>query len=305
VPGVTIRRPAAATAAALMALPLLAGCGNASSAAAVAPATAATSGRSGPVDVYYAGSLETLMDSSIGPSFDSATGYTFTGTSGDSGALANEIKARSVAADIYISANPSKDHDLEGAANGNLVRWYATFATSKLVLGYDPSSRYAASLTSEPWYRVLSRPGILVGRTDPVTDPKGVLTVAALDDAATAYGLPGLRAVGTDTSDVFPETSLVGRLQAGQLDVGFIYAVEAAASKIPTVPLAGVPAFHATYTVTVPADAPHPAAAAAFLAYLLGKRGSAALSSGGLTVTDPATLSGTPPASLQPAVSGQ
>lgn len=267
------------------------------------PSSAATG--SGPVDVLYAGSLVDLMTDDIGPGFHSSTDYTFSGTSGDSGSLATEIKGKTVVGDVYISANPSKNTGLEGAANGNLVSWYALFATSSLVLGYNPNSKFAEDLKTEPWYKVLAMPGILVGRTDPTTDPKGVLAVTALNDAATTYNEPVLKTLATEPSDVFAENTLVGRLQAGQLDVGFFYGVEATAAKITTVPLTGVPSnLQAEYTITVLNDAPHMAGANAFVEYLLGAEGTAALAKEGLATMKPLSVSGTPPASLQGVLSG-
>jgi molybdate/tungstate transport system substrate-binding protein len=249
--------------------------------------------------------LVDLMTKDIGPGFHAATGYTFNGTSGDSGSLANEIKGKTVVGDIFISANPSKNTGLEGASNGDWVSWYALFATSPLVLGYNPDSKFAADLKTEPWYEVLAKPGILVGRTDPTTDPKGALTVTALQDAATAHDLPALAHLATETSNVYPENTLVGRLQAGQLDVGFFYGVEAAAADIATVPLTGIPStLEAKYTVTVLNNAPHMAGADAFVEYLLGSQGSAALTKAGMDLVTPATVSGTPPANLQGVLSG-
>src|SRR5438270_1906690 len=227
-------------------------------AASCSTSKAAPASARGPVEVLYAGSLVTLMEKTVGPAFQSATGYTFSGVSGDSGALANEIKGRTVQGDVFISANPSKDQLLEGAANGNRVTWYAAFARSGLVLGFNQKSRFAADLRTKPWYDVISEPGFLLGRTDATTDPKGKLTVTALDDAATTDGAATKR-IASDPSSVFPENTLVGRLQAGQLDGGFFYGVEAAAAGIPTVPLAGVPPLAANYTITVLADAPHAA----------------------------------------------
>ena len=119
----------------------------------------------------------------LGPGFNTATGYTFSGFSGDSGSLAAEIKGKVRQGDLFVSASPTVNTKLEGAANGNWVSWYATFASSPLVLGYNPSSKFAADLKTKPWYQVLAEPGILVGRTDPVTDPKGALTVKALSGA--------------------------------------------------------------------------------------------------------------------------
>jgi len=290
---------------------LAAGCGSSSkatpssSATTIPPPTSSPFPQgSGPVDVLYAGSLVDLMTKDVGPAFNTATGYTFTGYSGDSGSLANEIKGKTQQGDIYISANPSKDVGLEGEANGNWVSWYATFATSPLVIGYNPSSKFAHDLLTEPWYDVVTQPGFLLGRTDPATDPKGVLAVSALDDAAAAHNLPALKQLGTESADVFPENTLVGRLQAGQLDAGFFYGVEAAASNIKTVPIPG-PALEAVYTITVLNNAPHQAAAQAFLTYLLSPAGAAVLKAQGLALTTPPTVSGTVPSSLQGVLSGQ
>jgi molybdate/tungstate transport system substrate-binding protein len=274
----------------------------------LAPPTSASSiaRGSGPVDVLYAGSLVDLMNDDIAPGFQRATGYTFSGVSGDSGSLANEIKGKTQQGDVYISAAPAKNTGLEGVANGSWVSWYATFATSPLVIGYNPSSRFAAALTSQPWYQVVGQPGFLLGRTDPATDPKGALAVKALNDAATTDNEPGLAALATSASNVFAENTLVGRLQAGQLDAGFFYGVEAAAAKIPTVEVTGVESgLQAVYTITVLNDAPHPAGADAFVEYLLGPQGSAALAKEGLTVTKPLAVSGTAPANLQAVLSGR
>ncbi|HVX21875.1 MAG TPA: extracellular solute-binding protein [Acidimicrobiales bacterium] len=245
----------------------------------------------GPVDVLYAGSLVTVMQTSIGPAFTKATGYTVTGISGGSTGLAQEIKGGVHQADVFVSASPSADQTLMGAANGNWVSWYLTFARSPLVLGYNPSSAFAKTLRTKPWYRVVTEPGFLLGRTNPVTDPKGVLTVDALKDTAGKVGDPTLAAVATKATTIFPETTLVGRLQAGQLDAGFFYAVEASAAKIPTVPLKGVKE-QATYTVTVVAKAPHRAGASAFVAFMLSPKAKKLLKRDGVVEISPPELTG-------------
>jgi molybdate/tungstate transport system substrate-binding protein len=243
------------------------------------------------------------MTDDIGPAFHTATGYTVSGTSGDSGTLANEIKGKVLVGDVYLSANPSKDEVLEGPANGNWVSWYAQFGTSPLVIGYNPKSKFAHDLLTEPWYDVVTKPGFLLGRTDPATDPKGVLAVDALNQAAAAHNLPALKQMATSPSNVFPENTLVGRLQAGQLDAGFFYSVEAAAAKIPTITIPGS-TLDAVYTVTVLNNAPNEAGANAFVTFLLGPSGSALLTKAGLDLTTPPKVSGTVPPSLQGAVSG-
>lgn len=238
----------------------------------------------GPVDVLYAGSLEQAIGDQVGPAFQKATGYTFVGTANGSSTLASEIKGELVKADVFLSASVAVDKTLMGKANGNWVTKYTVFGTSTLVLGYNPKSRFASQLKTKPWWEVVSEPGFRLGRTDPATDPKGVLADEALEGAATKYNMPALKTLATETSDVFPEDSLVGRVQAGELDAGFFYAIEAKAANILTVPLTGYSYLHATYTVAVLTGAPHPAAAASFVSYLLGPAAGHILRTDGLTL---------------------
>ena len=146
----------------------------------------------GTVNVLYAGSLVNLMERTIGPAFTKASGEQFRGFSGGSNKIANEIKGELRRGDIFISANPKVDDQLMGAANGGWVRWYILFAESPLVIGYNPSSRFAADFNSKPWYEILSEPGIKIGRTDPKLDPKGAFTVELLQRAEEFYKQQGL-----------------------------------------------------------------------------------------------------------------
>jgi molybdate/tungstate transport system substrate-binding protein len=276
----------------------LAGCGGSSSGSSASSATGSAASSSagvpkgsGPVNVLYAGSLVNLMEKQIGPAFDKASGYTFTGFSGGSSALATQIKGKVHPGDVFVSASPAVNDTLTGAANGNWVSWYATFASSPLVVGYNPQSKFAADLKSKPWYEVLAEPGILVGSTDPVADPKGKLASTALSTAATRQNQPALTKLAADPGIVFPEETLVSRLQAGQLDVGFFYSSEAKAANIATVPISDQ-ALKATYTVTVLNQAPDEKGAEAFVQYLLGRQGLAVLTRDGFDVTTPPTVTG-------------
>jgi molybdate/tungstate transport system substrate-binding protein len=243
------------------------------------------------VSVLYAGSLVNLMEHGIGPAFGKATGSTFLGFAGGSNGIANQIKGELRRGDIFISANPKVNDDLTGDANGAWVNWYVNFAQSPLVIGYSPSSRFAADLKSKPWYEVLQEPGIRIGRTDPKLDPKGALTVRLLDQAEQAYKLPGIakKILGApDNSDqVRPEENLVGSLQSGQIDVGFFYSTETADLKIPAIPLPPEVALGAHYTVTVLRNAPNPEAAIKFVEFLLGPQGRAILQKHGLETVAP------------------
>jgi molybdate/tungstate transport system substrate-binding protein len=274
----------------------------AGSSSSPASPTASAKG-SGPVNVLYAGSLVDLMQNQLGPAFQSATGYSVTGFSGGSKELASEIKGKVHQGDVFISASPKVNATLEGTANGNWVSWYATYATSSLVLGYNPNSKFVSALKTKPWYQVITEPGFRLGFTDPATDPKGELTVEALDDTAASKHLPALKTLAGDKADIFPEETLVGRLQSGQLDAGFFYTSEATAAKIATVPLTGID-LKATYTVTILNKAPHEAAAEAFVSYLLGPQGQATLKQDGFTLVTPPEVTGSGvPSSLQSVLS--
>ncbi len=275
---------------------LVAGCSSSSTSTST-PSSSAAHG-SGKVQVLYAGSLVNVMEKTVGPAFSSATGYTYQGRGAGAVQLANQIKAKTLRGDVFISASPGPDKSLEGDANGNWASWYSTIGTSALVLAYNPNSKFAADLKSKPWSQVLTEPGIRLGRTDPRLDPKGQLTVAALNEQAKNANDPTLATTVENAAQVFPEEELVGRLESGQLDAGFFYTLEATATKLPTVGL-NLPDAHATYTVTVLNNGPDTAGGIAFVEYLLGSQGRDQLSTAGMTLTPKPTLNG--PSSAVPA----
>ena len=243
------------------------------------------------VNVLYAGSLVNLMEHGIGPAFSKATGDAFRGFAGGSGGLANQIKGKLRHADVFLSASPSVNATLMGPENGDWVSWYINFAQSPVVIGYNPASRFAAGLKTKPWYEVLREPGIRIGRTDPKLDPKGALTVQLLAKAEQVYHQPGLADAVLGAPDnpaqVQPEESLVGRLQSGQIDVGFFYSTETADLKIASIPLPPEVALSAHYTITIVHDAADPAEAAKFIDFLLSPPGLAVLHEHGLDTVKP------------------
>jgi len=275
---------------------------------------------SGPVQVMYAGSLESIMEKQLGPAFNQSTGYTFAGEAKGSSALATEIKGHLRRPDIFISAAPGVNKQLMGAANGNYVSWYLNFARSQMVIGYNANSHFAsdfqaAASGSKPWYQVLEESGMRLGRTDPILDPKGQATIYLMELAQTYYQQPSLRQtiLGADenASQVFPEEDLVARLGAGQLDAGFFYINEAKAAHIPYITLPdqvnlGNPSMATAYaaatwtnpktqavskgapivfTVTIPSTVQNQAGAQAFVKFLLSSQGQNLLLGNGLLAT--------------------
>jgi molybdate/tungstate transport system substrate-binding protein len=233
-----------------------------------------------------------LITKQVGPAFQTASGYSVTGKGAGSTALVTDIKGKVDKGDVFISASPKATATLMGSANGDWVSWYVSFASSNVVLGYNPNSKFAADIKSKPWYEAITESGLKLGFTDPATDPKGKLTADALTTTAKSKNLPALTTIENDKGDVFPEETLVGRLQAGQLDAGFFYTSESTPTNIATVPVTGED-LKATYTVTILANAAHEAAAEAFITYLLGPSGQGDLTSAGFKLTTPVKVTGT------------
>jgi molybdate/tungstate transport system substrate-binding protein len=239
-----------------------------------------------PVSVLFAGSLVKYLESDLGPAFQRSSGYEFRGFGGGSTELAAEIKGQVRRGDVFVSASAKADKALEGSANGSWVSWYTAFAGTPLMLAYNPRSRFGSELAhGKPWYKVITEHGIIVGRTDPTLDPKGVLTVEAVQRASEKLGDPAL-AKALSAFPVYPETALVGRLQAGQLDAGFFYAIEASTSHLVTVPLTPVYKY-AEYTVTILNRAPNATGGAALVRYLLNSARRSSLRRNGLNPNVP------------------
>jgi molybdate/tungstate transport system substrate-binding protein len=284
------RRKLATTLVGVAGIALVAAGCSSSSTSTTTTTTAATT-HSGNVDVFSAGSLDTVMTKSIGPAFHAATGYTLVDTSHGSSSLAADIKNKVAVADVFVSASPAVDATLEGAANGNWVSWYATFANSPEVLGYYPKSKFAKDLQTMPWYKVITMTGFLLGRTNPTQDPGGVLAAKALQETATAQHLPALSTLATESSDVYEEDTEQADIQTGQLDASFMYEADAISQDSPFVKLTGV-SLAGDYTITIVKGAPHMAAAEAFIEFLLGPTGQAEMKADQFGVVSPATVTG-------------
>ena len=302
----------------LIALVLVA-CGGSTTGSGNATATPAVKNK---ISVLYAGSLVNLMEKKIGPAFQQATGYPFEGEGKGSTALANEIKGHLRTPDIFISADANVDKSLMGASNGNYVSWYVPFIRTSLVIGYNPNSKFAADFQaaasgSKPWYQVLEKSGLRLGRTDPALDPKGVRTLLLMELAERYYHQTGLsqRILSTaeNVNQIFPEEELVTRLGAGQLDAGIFYLNEVKEQNLPYITLPdqinlGDPSLNSTYaqasytdpktgkttkgaatiyTLTIPSTSKNMVGAIAFVNFLFSAQGKTMLTQDGLMPVTP------------------
>jgi molybdate/tungstate transport system substrate-binding protein len=261
------------------------------------------SSRDNTVSVLYAGSLATALENGLGAAFSKATGHAYKGEAQGSLGGARMIHDHLRSPDIFISADPTVNETvLMGDKNENLVSWFATMASSQLVLAYNPKSPFAekfqaAAANTIPWYGVLQIPGVRFGRGDPTTDPKGYRTLFLFDLAGKYYQKPEIpRLLGDplNPAQVFPEIVLLARVETGQFDAGIFYKHEVVAHHLPFITFPpeinlGHPKFaelyaEATYkipsgvqvqgapiifTITIPKTASHPAAAEAFVRFVL------------------------------------
>ncbi len=272
--------------------------------------------QTGTLSVLYAGSLGAVIDKGLGPAVERATRYRVQGEGHGSVAAARMIRDRLRTPDVFISADPVVNSTiLMGPDNRNLVDWYLTFAAADLVIGYNPKSRFKddferARAGTLPWYGVLARPGVKLGRTDPNLDPKGYRALFLFELAERHYQKPGLVALlggPTNPAQIFPEPELLIRMESGQLDAAVSYRHEVVAHRLPFIELPDEvnqsnPRFAALYrerryttdrgmtvtgvpilfTITIPTTAPNASGALAFVRFVLSQHGGATLRQHGL-----------------------
>jgi molybdate/tungstate transport system substrate-binding protein len=135
-----------------------------------------------------------------------------------------------------------QDADLLAVADYNVIpkymfgsqphaSWYAGFARNAITFVYTEKSKYANEINSQNWYKVLARPGVEIGRSNPDTDPSGYQTVQMLNLAEKYYNAPGLQQKVLANAPLAnirdTETELISALQLGQIDYLAIYRSDA------------------------------------------------------------------------------
>ncbi len=276
--------------------------------ASLGPAVAA-----GTIRVAYAGSMGVVMDHHIGPAFAKENNVTYQGIGQGSYALARLIEGRRLPTDVFVAITPGP---IEVLVKAGLIAQAEPVASTAMVIAYSPKSRFASGLAgSTPWWQVLEDPGLRFGRTDPTTDPQGRNIVFTMLLAERYYHQPGLaqRILGpiVNHAQIFTETSILSRLEAGQLDASSGYESATRSHHLPFVPLPDEinlsnPAMDKEWYGTVHfsltgpdgkphevhtqplvfyaaalKDAPEPALAAKFVSFLLSPAGQAAFAETG------------------------
>lgn len=65
--------------------------------------------------------------------------------------------------------------------------WYVRFATNRMVIAYTNESRYASDLNDSNWYRILARPDVMFGFSNPMLDACGYRTLMVVQLAEGYY----------------------------------------------------------------------------------------------------------------------
>jgi molybdate/tungstate transport system substrate-binding protein len=320
------RRAVRAVTATLVAGILAAACGSPASTGptSTGPAGNAGSARvSGTADVAYAGSLQLLNDTVLGPAFAKSTGAAYEGRGAGALGLSKEIASGEITPNVFESIGSAPITALEP----RFTTWYVQVAASPLVVAYNPDSPDGPELSRiakgarplSDLFTLMASPGFLLGRTDPSTDPQGQAFYEMVELAQTVLHLPpgtAGKVLGppSNPAQIFAETALESRLEAGQLDAASAFLSQAVQLHLHYIALPatidfGDPSLAGAYAkahvalaggqtvhgVPLVVDVTtlgrtDPAAAAAFVAGLLSPSGRAAFRSAGYQLLPPAVL---------------
>ncbi|HEY2549914.1 MAG TPA: extracellular solute-binding protein [Streptosporangiaceae bacterium] len=292
----------------------LAACGSSSGSSSGASSKTAS--------VAYAASLENLNEQSFGPAFSKASGFGYSGRAGASGDLEASIASGEIAPNVFESVGGDNITPLEP----KFTKWYVQYATTSIVVAYNPNSKYASQFKAiasgkEPLpklFTLLQTKGLKLGRTDPNVDPQGRAFIYMLELAQMKYHLPadtvtkilGGPASSAKSPQIFDEATLDSTLQSGQLDASSAYLSQALQLHLPYIALPpdinlGSPALadqYAKATVTITGNVtkkgsplvidittigkPTPAGTA-FVKYTLSQTGLNLYKQGGYTLLTP------------------
>lgn len=187
--------------------------------------------------------------------------------------------------------------------------WSIGFLGNAITFIYTPKSKGAKTINANNWWRVLSEPGVQIGRSNPDTDPSGYQTLQMLDLANRYYKQPELEAKvlanAPKTNMRDTETDLISALELGQIDYLAIYRSDAVQHHMQSIDLPAQinlsdPKFAAdyakadahtangmlagkpiVYAMTIPTNAPHARLAQEFVAYVLGPAGKKVIADNG------------------------
>ncbi|NLD06000.1 MAG: tungstate ABC transporter substrate-binding protein WtpA, partial [Synergistaceae bacterium] len=175
------------------------------------------------IAVYHAGSLSAPM-AKIEALYEAANpGVDVLRESGGSNALARKITDLGGACDVFLSADYMVIEKLLRPAGAD---WNVTFASNAIVLMYGPKSKYNNEINTKNWTKVMMRPDVRWGHSEPDADPCGYRSLLVLQLAEKHYADKGLyeRAMKDPLKAVRQKAiELVAMVESGAMDYAFEY----------------------------------------------------------------------------------
>ncbi len=275
----------------------------------------------GTANVAYAGSLQLVNDTELGPNFTHQTGIAYIGRGGGSFGVAHLISSDQITPNVFESVGVAPIQLLEP----HYTSYAIGFASSPLVIAYSPTSPFAPTfkaiaqgkLPLKTLFTLMESKNFHLGRTNPNTDPQGQAFIMMMQLAVKYEHLPSGTSQkilgGTNNpNQIFSEESILSRLQAGQLDASSAFLSEVVQRHLPYISLPsainfGDPADQSIYAtthlrlsdgktvtgspleiyVTPVQHTPDAKAGVSFISYLLSKPGLAVYEKNGYELTPP------------------
>jgi molybdate/tungstate transport system substrate-binding protein len=273
--------------------------------------------------IFHAGSL-TIPFKELGRAFTRKyPGIKIQSEGAGSRTCARKITDLHKPCDIMASADYTV---IENLLIPEYTDWNISFATNEMAIMYRPDSAHADTITSNNWPEILLMDDVEYGHSDPNADPCGYRTQLTWQLAEKYYKKNGLYEAlqrGCPAKNIRPkETDLIALLESGELDYLFIYrsiceqhqapclelpveinlkstqfselykqaSIEISGKKPGTkIKKGGKPM---VYGITIPHNAPHPKAAALFIAFLTSQEGRAIMAKNGQPPLWPVQISG-------------
>jgi molybdate/tungstate transport system substrate-binding protein len=293
------------------------GCGSSSSNSS----GAATAGSGKTLIVFGAGTLANPFAQEIAAFKAAHPGVTVHSAFSASGDRVKAITQLGQPDDVLGVADYSLiPKEMFGSSGKRFASWYLGFVSNQITFAYTAHSKGASQLTPKNWYRVLSQPGVRIGRSNPAADPSGYQTLQMLKLAQGYYHDPSISASvlknSPASSEAETETSLIAALQSGQIDYLAVYRSDALQHHFKYIDLPSQislsdPALAKTYAtvttpgatgavvhakpiiygLTVPTNAPDPSLGEQFIAFVIGPQGRAIMRANGFQVLSPTLAS--------------
>ncbi len=236
-----------------------------------------------PITVFAAASLARPL-SAISDTLHERDGIVVQRELGGSLEHARKLTDLSRVPDVLVLA----DDEVFASLLPSHIDWYVRFATSRVVIAYQPGSRHAGEITADNWWRVVTRPNVTIGRADSLTAPVGRHALTVLQRAEPYYREPGLTErlmANAGVRHVRPNaTELAALLEAGEVDYILEYEAVARQYGFRTLALPGDLSVSAIYGMSIPRWAPNPDAALSFVTLVLSDAGKQLLRDAHLSV---------------------